>query len=83
MGREYLPEEQRELEDDVGDVEDCCEPCVLARTEMQRLLHAGDLGIANVPSIEECQHIYMVISINRRGKGVPRYAHRTKNNGII
>jgi hypothetical protein len=38
---------------------------------MQRLLHASDLGIADVPSIEERQHIYMMIRINRTGKGAP------------
>lgn len=57
MGWKYLPKEQRELADDVGDVEDSRKPRILAARQFQVLLHAGNLSVANVTTIEERQHI--------------------------
>jgi hypothetical protein len=42
-----------ELEEDIRDVEDCQEPFVAIRRQIEIFGHTSDLSIANVSSIEE------------------------------
>lgn len=51
------PHETLELEEDVGDVEDCQQPAISVAFEVEVFLHASDLGVADIRAIEEGEKV--------------------------